>query len=211
MISDQTYRDYLNALLQGNRHECTRIVQNLLEKKIAIKHLYEDLFKTSLYHVGKLWEFNRITVADEHVATAITERVMSLVYPTLFNPDEPRKKKRMLVSCAANEFHQIGGKMIADIGELNGWDSFFLGANLPADHLLAQIQETKPDLVGLSLSVYFNMDILKQELEMIRTHFNHLDIIVGGQAFKWGGLDMIKRFSATEYIATVDEIEKQIR
>ncbi|MCA1785919.1 MAG: cobalamin-dependent protein, partial [Desulfobacteraceae bacterium] len=163
MITETLYQQYLALLLDGNRRECARIVQQLLDRDIDIQTLYNDLFQKSMYEVGRLWEFNRISVAKEHLVTAITEGLLNLVYPRLFEKVfvDSQNEKKVVISCAANEFHQVGGKMVADIFELNGWDSQFLGANTPVDHMLAHIQDEKPDLVGLSVSVYFNMPALK--------------------------------------------------
>ena len=161
--------------------------------------------------MGELWETNRISVAKEHLATAITEGLLNLTYPRLFERTSNQSRKTSVISCAANEFHQIGGKMVADLFELNGWNGHFLGANTPVDHMLEYIQETKPELVGLSLSVYFNIESLKKGVEAIRTNFKNLDIFVGGQAFRWGGRDIIKRYTGTEYIPSLDALEKSIK
>jgi MerR family transcriptional regulator, light-induced transcriptional regulator len=205
MITDPLYRQYLHLLLQGNRNGCARIVQQLLDQNIDIKALYTELFQKSLYRVGELWESNQISVAREHLVTAITEGLLNLVYPRLFEKERATPKK-VIISCAANEFHQIGGKMAADIFELNGWDSHFLGANTPVEHMLEYIQEEKPDLVGLSVSVYCNMPALKAGLEAIKSDFKDLDVFVGGQAFNWGGRDLVKQ-SGARYIPSLDVLD----
>ena len=212
MITEALYQKYLALLLDGNRRACAKIVQQLLEEDIDIKTLYADLFQKSMYEVGRLWEFNRISVAKEHLVTAITEGLLNLVYPRLFEKasGDSRNEKKVVISCAANEFHQVGGKMVADIFELNGWDSQFLGANTPLDQMLAHIQEEKPDLVGLSVSVYFNMPALKSGLEAIRGNFLHLDVMVGGQAFNWGGTEIIKQYSGTAYVPSLDRLNTLI-
>ena len=115
MITDQLYQDYLGLLLKGERKACSRIVQTLMDQDIQIKALYIDLFQKSLYAVGELWEFNKISVAKEHLVTAITEGLLNLIYPRLFEKELQKKNKKVVISCAANEFHQIGGKMAADI------------------------------------------------------------------------------------------------
>jgi methanogenic corrinoid protein MtbC1 len=210
MITDKVYDEYLYLLLDGKRTGCTRIIQDQLDQAVQIKMLYTDLFQRSLYRVGELWESNRISVAKEHLATAITEGLMGLTYPALFGAERYEQGKKIVISCAANEFHQIGGKMVADICELNGWDTHFLGANTPVDHMLEYIQDTKPELVGLSLSVYFNMASLQTGLEAIRSDFRNLSIIVG-QAFQWGGSKILKKYSGIEYISSLDELENGIK
>jgi MerR family transcriptional regulator, light-induced transcriptional regulator len=212
MISEALYQNYLTLLLDGNRRECARIVQQLLDRDIDIQTLYHDLFQKSLYEVGRLWEFNRISVAKEHLVTAITEGLLNLIYPRLFEKAsaDSQNEKKVVISCATNEFHQVGGKMVADIFELNGWDSQFLGANTPVDHMLAHIQDEKPDLVGLSVSVYFNMPAFKAGLAAVRGTFHHLDIMVGGQAFNWGGTEIIKQYSGTSYVPSLDRLTSLI-
>lgn len=209
MITTAVYNEYLDHLLAGRRAECSRIVTRLLENRIDIKSLYMDLFQKSLYEVGRLWESNRISVAREHLATAITEGLLNLVYPTLFM--EKKTNKKIIISCAANEFHQIGGKMVADLFEMHGWDAHFLGANTPLDHMIQHIDEIKPDFVGLSLSVYFNMPALIAEIEAIQVNFKNLDIAVGGQAFNWGGVDRVEQYPNTVCIRSLNELEDMIK
>ncbi|MCG8615224.1 MAG: cobalamin-dependent protein [Desulfobacterales bacterium] len=208
MIPQELYDTYFQALLKGDRPTCTQIVKDLLEKGIEIKPLYRGLFERSLYQVGKLWEANRISVAREHLVTAITENLLNLVYPYLFSK-EPTSRK-VIISCAANEHHQIGGKMVADIFEMYGWDSYFLGANTPVDQMVNFIDEIQPDMVGLSLSIYFNLPSLEKGIQAINASFPHLDIIIGGQAFKWGEITTLNRYKNLRLLASLDDLELEL-
>ncbi|HIJ40446.1 MAG TPA: cobalamin-binding protein [Deltaproteobacteria bacterium] len=209
MIEESVYEKYLSALLAGRRSECHDIVQKLLANGIDLKELYGKLFQRSMYQVGELWENNRITVANEHLATSITESLLNLAYPSIFATE--RIGKKAVISCSANEFHQVGGKMVADILELNGWDGHFLGANTPPEDMVQYIQEVKPDLVGLSLSIFSNIGHLERCIDVVKTDFPNMDLLIGGQAFRWGGTDTIKRHSRAEYVPSLDELERSIK
>ncbi len=87
-------------------------------------------------------------MAIEHLATTITESLLTLVYPRILLPST--SIKRRVVACVANEYHQIGAKMVADVFELNGWDGYFLGANHPSRSLLALFRRSGPHVLGLS-------------------------------------------------------------
>jgi len=130
---------------------------------------------------------------------------MSLVYPQLFSAEHIGKKA--VISCAINENHQIGGKMVADIFELNGWDGHFLGANTPVPDQIQFIHDTRPDVVGFSLSIYSNLPKLVKHIDTIRSTFKDLPIIYGGQAFRWGGVEKMEQFSETRYIPSLDDLE----
>jgi methanogenic corrinoid protein MtbC1 len=208
MITQQLYEVYLDHLLSGDRSACAGIVQELLDQNTDIKELYLQLFQRSLYQVGELWERDRISVAREHLATAITEGLMSLFYPRLFTAG--RSDKRAVISCAANEYHQVGGKMVADIFEMNGWEGYFLGANTPVDQLVRFVDDTQPELVGLSLSVQANFPALKAGMDAIRAEFPKVDIVFGGQAFQQNGGQTIGDLPGASYIASLSELESEI-
>ena len=84
MITDDLYQAYLACLLAGDKAGCRRIVADLLGAAIEIKELYTDLFQRSLYEIGDLWECHEVSVAVEHLATAITDSLLHLVYPDPF-------------------------------------------------------------------------------------------------------------------------------
>jgi MerR family transcriptional regulator, light-induced transcriptional regulator len=209
MIEEAVYRHYFQALVSGDRSRCTETVSRLIEKNIPVETMYSDLFQKSLYRIGELWEQNRISVAVEHLATAITEHLLSQIYPRLLADRQPNNR-RAIVSCSVNEYHQVGARMVADIMESRGWDVWFLGANTPASDLLEMIQEKNPDILGLSLSIYFNMAPLVKVIETVRAHYRDLDIVVGGQAFRWGGEEMIKQFAGTHVMPTLAELIKTL-
>ncbi len=207
--TDQTYQVFLSHLLSGKRSQCFEIVETHLAANTPIKTLYEELFQRALYEVGQLWERNQISVAIEHIATAITEGLMNQIYPRLISGR--RTHKRALIASVAGEYHQIGGKMVADIFEMHGWDSFYLGANVPVQELMRFITEIQPNVAGLSLSVYFHMENLRKTLDQLQSHFPHLKVIIGGQAFRIGGAEIADRYPNVRYIATLDALEQFIK
>jgi methanogenic corrinoid protein MtbC1 len=172
---------YLENLLNGNRSGCSSIAREYLTNNPSILDLYEEVFKVSLYEVGKLWETNKISVATEHIATAITEGILNELFEQIISKN--RVHKKVVVACVEKEQHQVGIKMVADIFEMNGWESFFLGTGIPVNELVRYIREIKPDLVAISLSIYFNFTNLIQMLEILGNEFPGLQILIGGQGF----------------------------
>ncbi len=205
-ITKPVYRKFLNHLLNGERKALNRMVRDLLNDKITILDLYVLLFQKSLYEVGRLWETNKISVAKEHLATAITEGLLNLIYSELTAAQQ--RNRKVIVSCAANEYHQIGGKMVADVFESNGWDAQFLGANTPIGHLLEHIDQEKPDLVALSLTIYFNLPSLKNAIDRIAVSFPNLDILVGGQVFLHTGPGVLKSLPNVSFVPDLKVLDK---
>lgn len=205
MITEEGYRTYLAALLAGEHRSCNGFVSDQLKRGVEIKTLYLDLFQRSLYEIGQLWERRKISVAVEHMASAITESLLTLAYPAIFSAEHTERSA--VISCVANEYHQIGGKMVADIFELHGWHGHFVGANTPKSDLLQIIDGKQPEIVGLSLSVYFNLPVLIDAIETVSARWPDKQILVGGQAFRYGGTMALCEYKNVRYVASLDDLE----
>jgi len=206
---EEAYRRYLEGLLANDLHQCRVSFTQWLESNAELRSLYEDLVQRALYKVGDLWERGRISVATEHMATAITESLLNLAYPRLFASE--RRGKSAIVACVPNEYHQIGGKMVADLFELNGWRGYFLGANTPVRDVQALIAEKQPDVVALSAAVAFGLDALISAAAEIRAAFPDLPILVGGQAFRWGGREQVARLPGVRCLMSLGELDAWIK
>lgn len=208
MIPENTYQHYFDNLLKGHKQNIAEVINELIDNKIVVKDIYEKLFRRSLYQVGEYWERNKISVATEHMATAITENMMIKLQPHLFTTN--RTGNKAVIACVANEYHQVGAKMIADIFEMNGWDGYFIGANTPPTELIRFIESQQPHIIGLSLSIYFNISELRKSLQHIRAAIPNIPILVGGQAFRWGGVEITREFKSVHYLDSITALENFI-
>ena len=77
----------------------------------------------------RYWQMNRLTVAQEHYCTAATQMIMSQLYPYIFEGE--RNGRVLVATCVAENLHEIGVRMVTDFFEMDGWDTFYLGANVP--------------------------------------------------------------------------------
>ena len=191
-------RQYLSLLLKGKRKEAQAIIEEMLRNNHSIGTIYEHVFKVILYEVGLLWQTNKITVAHEHYCTAATQMIMSSGYSSIF---ETKKNGAKLVACSVSgELHEIGIRMMSDLFELDGWDSYYMGSNMPDENMITALKEQEPDILAISVTIPFHLGKAEKLIKKIRSNkaFDKLKIIVGGYAFNivptlW------KRFGADGY------------
>lgn len=205
-VSEQLYQEYRSALLNGDHRRCAVFVEQLLAAGAPPRVLHIDLFQRSLYDVGELWEQNLISVAIEHVASAITESLLNLVLLRL--PVKQRTGRSVAVAGIAPELHQVGAKIVADTFELHGWDSVFIGGNTPVLDLVRFLSATSPNLVALSLTIFSNVVELERALEVIREHDAEQSVILGGQGLNHIGPELARRFSKVSYFKSIHELEQ---
>jgi methanogenic corrinoid protein MtbC1 len=174
---------YLKEILAGQRKAALEIIMDAYRGGYSIPDIYMNVFQEVLYEIGRLWETNRITVADEHMGTAITQFVMSNLYQHLEIADAQRGK--LVMTGVQGELHQVGANMVADVLEADGWDVLFLGTNVPAEGVIQAIRQQQPDLFGISSTMFFNIPKVIRLVEAVRKEFgDSVRIMLGGGAFR---------------------------
>ncbi|HEX8358781.1 MAG TPA: B12-binding domain-containing protein [Longimicrobium sp.] len=175
---------FVAALLAGDRRAAFAVVDEALAAGTHLRELYLDVFQPALREVGRLWESNRITVADEHLATAITQAAMGRLYERLFTTSHPGDRL-LIAACADSERHEVGLRMLCDVLEMEGWDTAFLGPSVPIPDLVKMVSAREPDVVALSASIAPHLPRVRAAVEALRASLGDRAplIAVGGRAF----------------------------
>lgn len=200
---------FLNSLLRGDRVFCSEQVKNELESGRSVFDVYEQLIKKSMYEIGELWEFNKISTATEHLASAIIESILNEIYPALVTED--KRDRSVVLTCVEKEMHQIGIKMVNDVFEINGWRTYYLGSNTPTAALIDFTKEINPALLAISVSLYFHMPVLEKMLQQIHEEMPGLSVFVGGQAFRHGGQDVIAQHKDVIYLPDLNSLDYYLK
>jgi methanogenic corrinoid protein MtbC1 len=182
-LADPHAKAFLDALLDGRRNNAQALAHSLVAEGHSVRELYETVFQPTLRELGRLWHTGKISVAQEHFSTAATQYIMATFYDRLFSEAAPNGKT-VLAACAQGELHEVGLRMVADILQSEGWDTVYLGANLPIPDLTAEVERLKPDVVALSATIAENVPWVKAAIAAIRASSHAgTGILVGGLPF----------------------------
>jgi MerR family transcriptional regulator, light-induced transcriptional regulator len=176
-----------DALLDGDRRGAGDLLDRCLDQGHSLVEAELHLIQPALYNVGRQWQNNQVSVAQEHMATAISQTVMNL--GLLRSSAPPANGKRVLLACVEGNHHAVGLQMVSDAFQLAGWDVQYLGGNVPTRALLQHVARVPPDLLALSVS-------FAHDLHVVRTIITQLYDIHGDKrpAVIIGGL-AINRFN----------------
>jgi methanogenic corrinoid protein MtbC1 len=153
--------------------------------------LYQRVIAPAMHELGRLWEKGAITTADEHLATAVTHRVLAAIrQPELIDEGECcAEKPCALMAAVQGEQHALGLRMAADLLEDRGYRVAYLGADVPSHALLAAVRTFSPDLLGLSATMPESARHLAEVVGEVGREWPRLPVIVGGQSCESPRLD----------------------
>lgn len=178
-----THRTLLHYLLSGDSQKTRETVHALAPTTKNLDDVYVDELQPVMYRVGDLWAESKISISEEHMATAMVNRTVASTYEHF--PMSPNDKGKVVVACATDEYHELGPRIVADLLELDGWDVTFLGANVPPDDFHEMVRDIRPSIVALSATVPHHLLTLRDMLKQINNDSDLEDTrtLVGGVAF----------------------------
>lgn len=180
---------YLRAQLSGDRREAVRIVveEGLANRGAAIVDLHSHVIGAAQDEIGRLWQMNLVTIAQEHMATAISHLSLAALFERARVAASVEKK--IVIACVEGELHDLPARLVSDMLELNGFDVRFLGASVPHEDLVALVRDERPALIGLSVTMSFNLTSLREAVSRLRV-VTDAPIFAGGHALAWSaGID----------------------
>ncbi|HEU4706522.1 MAG TPA: cobalamin-dependent protein [Solirubrobacterales bacterium] len=178
-------RNYLDAVRANDAAGAYRVAARARERGMSLAALYQSVIAPAMHELGRLWEKGAITIADEHLATALTFRVMTALRPRAVagrTDAEDSAKPRAMFAAVEGEQHALGLRMAADLLEDAGFRSIYLGADVPTEALLQAVDSLSPDVLALTATMPKSGRRLKDTVASVRAARPRLKVMVGGQA-----------------------------
>lgn len=207
---EQVREGYLNALLDSDLITARGVLEEAITAGMPVRRVYLDVLQPTLYEVGRRWSHADISVAQEHLATAATQSTMARLAERLSEGRHRMRPGSAVVACVSDELHQVGGRMVADFLEADGWRVAFLGQLTPGADLAALAGQQGAQLVALSASLPERVPQVSEVCAALRGLDPTPFVLVGGQAFG-GSPERALRTGADAYAPDAEAAAAAVR
>jgi methanogenic corrinoid protein MtbC1/DNA-binding XRE family transcriptional regulator len=175
-------RRYLDGLTRGDAAATGVVIEEARRRGLTVEQIYLHMLTPALAEVGARWRAQRLSVADEHLASEITLREMERLRERLAPP--PGSGPRAVLACVQGEAHAIGLRMFGDFLTIDGWTIDFLGANVPTDDLAELVARRRPVVVALSVTQADRLPALTLAASAVRKLAPATHLLAGGAALR---------------------------
>jgi methanogenic corrinoid protein MtbC1 len=141
--------DYLLSTLSGNRDAAITIIRDAMLADTSVATIMMDILQPAQVELGRLWEAGEISIAHEHLTTAVTQTALSLLYPRL-QLNRTWSGCSVVATSVGTEAHEVGIRMISDLLEHAGWRAAYLGADVPNQDVVDRVAQYRADVLAVS-------------------------------------------------------------
>ncbi len=159
-------KQYLVSLLEGDRTRCRSVIEEAMQTGLPAISIYSEIIWPMMVEIDDLRRKGKISPIQENLATRINRTIVDQLQNKL--PHRPEKFKKVTICCAQDEIHELGGQIMADLFESDGWEVRFLGGGLTNDDILEFTNEYAPDILLIYGTAPKQAPALRQLIDTIR-------------------------------------------
>lgn len=115
-------------------------------------------------------------------------------------PPRTRRNARIIGICGEGEHHCVGLEMVCSLCQLDGWDTYFVGANTPTASAIDLAQQLQPDIIAVSMTTLIALQSTRMLIAKLKETLPKMVVVAGGYAATLGP-DLWKSFGADAYAA----------
>jgi methanogenic corrinoid protein MtbC1 len=177
---------YTYKLLQNGEYEAVKaIAMKEVDDLDTLNKFLINTIEPIMVRVGLDWEEGIVSVAKEHMISALVGDLMVELFSTFAPCEIKNGLPSVLVATAPKELHALGAKTISKMLEYNGFKSAYLGSDLSQDEIFNAVVEMQPDVLVLSVTLEVHVVEIQSLIKRLKEPPYEFrgGILVGGRAF----------------------------
>ena len=173
--------DLVSALADLKEKEAIKIVEDRLNAGEEPLKILDDA-RRALEIVGKRFASGEYFIPDLLYSGDILKNITAMVKPKLSKTTEVKKLGKVVFGTVAGDIHDIGKDIVVFMLDVNGFEVYDLGVDIPAQKFVEKIKETGAGIVGLSGFLTLAFDSMKQTIQAIKDAGlrDEVKIMIGG-------------------------------
>ena len=173
--------DLVTTLADLKEKEALEIVQNRLDAGDDPLGILDDA-RRAMETVGKRFENSEYFIPDLVYSGEILKEITDLVKPKLTKAAEVKRLGKVIIGTVSGDIHDIGKNIVTFMLDVNGFEVYDLGVDVPPQQFVDKIRETDSTVVGLSGFLTLAFDSMKETIEAIKAAGlqDKVKVMIGG-------------------------------
>jgi methanogenic corrinoid protein MtbC1 len=176
-------QDFVESSIAAVRRFDTVLLEATLTRAnlaLGALQMIERVIVPFINRIGEMWHEGTMRVMHEHLATSVIRTFCTNLKSM---QDLPAAAPTIVVTTPAGQVHELGALIVALLARHQGWNTVYLGPNLPAEEIAAAADASQARAVALSIVYPADDPALAQELQKLRNYLRaEVRLIVGGRA-----------------------------
>jgi methanogenic corrinoid protein MtbC1 len=175
--------DLVKAMSEIHEDDTIRLVNEDIAKGADPLSILEDC-QEAMNIVGQRYEKGEYYLPELMMSGEILQAISDIIKPIMQanNLGEPSKKGRIVLGTVAGDIHDIGKDIVGFMLDVNGFEVYDLGVDVPEEKFVEKVKEVNPQVVALSGFLTVAYDAMKSTVEALKKAGlrDDIKVMIGG-------------------------------
>lgn len=158
--------ELVDAIAEMRDEEAISLAGRLLDGGTPPLEILEDCRK-AMAIVGQRFEDEEYFIPELILAGETLRAISDIVKPRLADAGGPAKNGRIVLGTVAGDIHDIGKDIVSFMLDVNGFEVFDLGVDVPPESFVDKVREVRPEVVALSGFLTLSFDAMKETVDAL--------------------------------------------
>lgn len=166
MQTVELFKEYLGHLFAGRRSNARELIFSAHDRGFGAERLLSLVIWPAMEQMDKLYRENHISRIVLQMGTRINRMIADQLQGVLNR--KPKDGRRIVVMCGAEESAELGGQILSDLFESDGWSVWFIGSAIPNDEILPFLSKADPDIFLVYASLPPEVPEVRKLIALVR-------------------------------------------
>jgi methanogenic corrinoid protein MtbC1 len=174
---------FFETLVSGDRQAARSIVAETRAENISASMLLTELYWPAHEMIEKLYKSDQMETVTYHLSTRLLRMLVDQASGELTIPQV--RSKTVFAACGPSQGEELAAQIAVDLLEASGFNVTFTGGGIPADEILAQVQNRQPDILLLFASAASDLPGIRTIIDTLKEigACRSTQVVVGGGVF----------------------------
>ncbi len=171
-----------DVIIGGKHKEIEDLVKAAIKKEdVSLDSIINDAMIAAMDIVGQKFADSEIFVPEMLVSAMTMKKGLNIIKP-LLQGDASESKGTIIICTVKGDMHDIGKNLVTMMLEGAGFNVVDLGVDLSVEKVIEQVEQVRPEILGLSALLTTTMPEMKKVLEALEEKGlrNNVKVIIGG-------------------------------
>ena len=171
-----------DVIIGGKHKEIEALVKAAIKKEdVSLDSIVNDAMIAAMDIVGQKFADSEIFVPEMLVSAMTMKKGLNIIKP-LLQGDASESKGTIIICTVKGDMHDIGKNLVTMMLEGAGFNVVDLGVDLSVEKVIEQVEQVKPEILGLSALLTTTMPEMKKVIEALEEKGlrNNVKVIIGG-------------------------------
>ena len=183
MSIPEVYQELVTAIRDGHVDRGVSAAQSLIASDHTVTEIFNLAIIPCLTDIGERFSRLELYLPEMILAADVVKAIYKELENSIQGAGSIDRTGKVVIGTSYGDMHDLGKNIVVSMLEVNGFEAYDLGVNVPAQDFIKKAREIDADIIAISCLLTTSIPYMADTVEMIKgseVDRERFKILIGG-------------------------------